>query len=120
VNISDANHDHERMLRYLERQQVEVLILLEVTATWAPVVRRLERDYPYQLINVGTGDTGIAMLSREAPVACLPFERRGPYFRARHASQLAARVRREAHSDRAAQRHCRTGARPPPPTRRDG
>ena len=52
VNISDANHDHERMLRYLERPQVDVLILLEVTETWATVVRRLEREYPYQLLNV--------------------------------------------------------------------
>jgi endonuclease/exonuclease/phosphatase (EEP) superfamily protein YafD len=65
INISDVNRDHARMLQYVLRQPLDVLILLEVTEEWLPAVRRLTTDFPHYLINPGTGDTGIAVLSRE-------------------------------------------------------
>ncbi|HSD73271.1 MAG TPA: endonuclease/exonuclease/phosphatase family protein [Steroidobacteraceae bacterium] len=68
-NIFGFNHDHERVLNYLRRELPDVLVLLEVTPEWVPVVRELAAQYPHQWINAGDDATGIAMMSRERPSA---------------------------------------------------
>jgi endonuclease/exonuclease/phosphatase (EEP) superfamily protein YafD len=78
-NVFGFNHEYERTLRYVREELPDVLVLLEVTPGWVPVVRELAAQYPYQWINVGDDANGIAMMSREQPaaVATLDLGRRG-------------------------------------------
>ncbi|MCI0434762.1 MAG: endonuclease/exonuclease/phosphatase family protein [Gemmatimonadetes bacterium] len=68
-NIFGLNRDHDSMLRYVQRERPDVLILLEVSPEWIPAVRRLAAEYPHQWVNAGSDVTGIAMMSRERPIA---------------------------------------------------
>ncbi len=66
-NIFGFNRDYDRMLACVQREQPDVLVLLEVTPDWMSAVRRLSTSYPYQWINAGNDVTGIAMMSRVEP-----------------------------------------------------
>jgi endonuclease/exonuclease/phosphatase (EEP) superfamily protein YafD len=78
-NVFGFNHQHERVLDYIRRERPDVLVLLEITPDWVPMVRELAAQYPYQWINAGDDATGIAMMSRERPSAAATVElaRRG-------------------------------------------
>jgi endonuclease/exonuclease/phosphatase (EEP) superfamily protein YafD len=66
-NVFAHNRDYAGTLRYLQRELPDVLLLLEVTPDWVPVVRTLAVQYPYQWIHVGNAASGIAMMSRVRP-----------------------------------------------------
>jgi endonuclease/exonuclease/phosphatase (EEP) superfamily protein YafD len=68
-NVFGFNRDYARTVRYVQREQPDVLVLLEVTPEWIPAVRELAAQYPHQWINAGDDAHGIAMMSREPPVA---------------------------------------------------
>ncbi|HJS21607.1 MAG TPA: endonuclease/exonuclease/phosphatase family protein [Steroidobacteraceae bacterium] len=73
-NLFAYNREHARTLRYLQRELPDVLLLIEVTPEWVPVVRELAKQYPYRWVNVGDAASGIAMMSRERPSAAATIE----------------------------------------------
>jgi endonuclease/exonuclease/phosphatase (EEP) superfamily protein YafD len=68
-NIHAPNEQHQRVLRYLQNELPDVLVLLEVTPAWESTVRALATQYPYQWVHVAGDTSGIAMMSREPPSA---------------------------------------------------
>lgn len=73
-NVFGFNQEYARLLDYVAREHPDVLVLLEVTPEWMPSVRELAREYPHQWINAGDDVSGIAVMSRTAPLASRSFD----------------------------------------------
>jgi endonuclease/exonuclease/phosphatase (EEP) superfamily protein YafD len=73
-NVFGFNREYARLLDYVARERPDVLVLLEVTPEWMPSVRELAREYPHQWIHAGDDVSGIAVMSRTAPLTARSFD----------------------------------------------
>ena len=64
ANVLSSNDDHQALLRLIEAEQPDVLVLVEVSRPWAKSLERLDTDYPEQVVEVRDGSFGIGLFSR--------------------------------------------------------
>ncbi len=67
LNVYAGNTEIERVLRYVQREKPDVVVLLEITDQWAAPLEALARRYPFRWIRPGDVYSGMAVLSREVP-----------------------------------------------------
>jgi endonuclease/exonuclease/phosphatase (EEP) superfamily protein YafD len=67
-NVFKYSHQYERMKQFVSAELPDVLILLEVTPEWAQSLDALSGQYVYRWIHPGDDASGIAVLSRRAPI----------------------------------------------------
>ena len=63
-NIHTANPDHAGTLKYLQQQDADVVLLLEVNGAWVQDLTALEGSHPYHLTAPREDNFGIALYSR--------------------------------------------------------
>ena len=63
ANLYFRNRDHESLLRWLQQQPVDLIVLEEVTEEWARSLQRLP-GYPYRAVRAREDPYGLAVLSR--------------------------------------------------------
>jgi endonuclease/exonuclease/phosphatase (EEP) superfamily protein YafD len=63
ANVQYGNHDSRRFLDWLARHPADLVVVQEVTASWAAELSRLEA-YPYRALLVREDAYGIGVLSR--------------------------------------------------------
>lgn len=63
-NVLAQNEDYDRLLRLVERELPDVIVLQEVTAAWQRALGALNSAYPHRLILAREDNFGIALLSR--------------------------------------------------------
>ena len=67
LNVLDFNQQYDRVLAYALRERPDVLILVELTPAWTARLGDLAPEYPHRWVEDGSGEGGIAMMSRRAP-----------------------------------------------------
>src|SRR5215510_1917713 len=69
LNVLGYNREYDRVLDYLRRERPDVVVLTEVTPSWADALRRIESDYAFRWVHPGDLRSGIAVLSRQQPTS---------------------------------------------------
>ncbi len=64
VNLYHRNDEHARFVELADREQPDLLLLLEYTPAWAAALQSIEADYPYRIADPVTGPFGVALFSR--------------------------------------------------------
>lgn len=64
VNLYHRNDEHTRFVDLVDREQPDVLLLLEYTPDWAAALTSIELDYPYRRTDARPGFFGVALFSR--------------------------------------------------------
>ena len=64
VNLYGRNHDHTRFIELARRESPDVMLLAEVTPSWARALGTLAAEYPHLLVSPRQSAYGIALLSR--------------------------------------------------------
>jgi endonuclease/exonuclease/phosphatase (EEP) superfamily protein YafD len=64
LNVNARNQNHDRVIQEITANDPHILVLLEVTPTWANELESLQKSYPYRLIAPQQGNFGIALLSK--------------------------------------------------------
>ncbi len=64
VNLYGRNHDHARFIELARRESPDVILLVEVTPSWARALETLAVEYPHRLVSPRQSAYGIALLSR--------------------------------------------------------
>jgi len=67
-NVFKYSHQYERMRQFVSEESPDVLILLEVTPEWAQSLDAISGQYAYRWVHPGDDASGIAVLSRRAPI----------------------------------------------------
>ena len=63
-NLHAAQADADKTTRYLEDQDVDVIVLLEIASRWQREARTLTSRYPYSIVDTRNGVFGISIFSR--------------------------------------------------------
>lgn len=71
VNVYRRNRAYEAFLRCIERHQPDVVVVQEVTDSWAHALQALSQEYPFFEVLPREDGSGIAFYSR-FPFECLP------------------------------------------------
>jgi len=64
LNLLFQNHGYETVRDYLEQKAPDVLVLSELTPSWAQALVGLEKEYPYHEVHPQQGAFGLAVYSR--------------------------------------------------------
>ncbi len=64
ANVLSSNTDHERLIRHLESEAPDIVVLQEVSANWLVALDALRLSYPYSYAEAREGNFGIALFSR--------------------------------------------------------
>lgn len=66
ANINFENHNPSIMLKYIESftPQMDIIVLIEVSNKWQPVINQLQEQYPYHRTKYDESPFGIALFSR--------------------------------------------------------
>ncbi len=64
INVLYNNSQHERLLDVVRQESPEIVLLLEVDASWDSTLATLKDEFPYSLIETRTGSFGIALFSK--------------------------------------------------------
>jgi len=67
-NVNTANARHGDVLRFLEKENADVIFLMEVNEAWMHSLRPLEALYPHRIVSTREDNFGIALYSKK------PFE----------------------------------------------
>ena len=67
-NVFKYSHEYQRLVQFIGEQSPDVLILMEVTPAWAQALDGLAGQYAFRWVNPGDDASGIAVLSRRAPL----------------------------------------------------
>ena len=59
-----VNTNHQPLIDWIRGKQPDIVLLVEVTHSWAEDLRQLEPDYPYRRSAPGWASTGLALFSR--------------------------------------------------------
>ncbi len=68
LNVRIRNQNVRRIFDYIRRENPDVVVLLEVGEQWSRPLERLAARYPFRWVHTGDAFSGIAVLSRFAPV----------------------------------------------------
>jgi endonuclease/exonuclease/phosphatase (EEP) superfamily protein YafD len=63
-NVLQDNREHHRLLAAVARERPDIVLLVEVDATWARALGSLEAEYPYRASRVLDNCYGMALYSR--------------------------------------------------------
>ena len=63
-NVLSSNTDHENVLSFLEKEDADIVLLLEVNQTWMTALGELNLNYPYQIGRPRQDNFGILLLSK--------------------------------------------------------
>ena len=76
INVYYRSKAFRRVIDFLQEQQPDVVMLVEVTAQWRQALLELERLYPHSYATSGTRGRGVLLLSRWplANVGVLPIQ----------------------------------------------
>ena len=64
ANVLSSNREHGRLLALIQREQPDIVALLETTSQWLNALKALEGDYPYSYTAPREDNFGVALLSR--------------------------------------------------------
>ena len=64
LNVFVGNHEHDRVLAYLRERDADVVVLVEVDASWARAVETLAPLYPHRVVEPRDDKFGIAVLAK--------------------------------------------------------
>lgn len=64
ANVLASNGQHEQLFEFVEAEQPDVIVLLEVSLLWEKPLRELGETYPYNLVEPRDHPFGIALFSR--------------------------------------------------------
>ncbi len=64
LNLLLTNHAHEAVLAYLKQKAPDVLVLSEMTPSWAQALAGLEQEYQWHEVHPQQGAFGLAVYSR--------------------------------------------------------
>lgn len=70
VNVHTSNRSYEAVRRFLRKERLDIVLLLEVDDRWMEELRDLRRDYPYGVAEPRDDNFGIALLSRHPCHRC--------------------------------------------------
>ncbi len=74
LNLHSSNRETERVLRLVEREKPDLLVLMEVTSRWACDLEPLHAEYPFRWQRPRGDNFGLAVLSRREFLSCRPVE----------------------------------------------
>jgi endonuclease/exonuclease/phosphatase (EEP) superfamily protein YafD len=66
ANVLADNYDYERLAALIEREQPDIIGLVEINRRWLDGLERLREQYPYQM-NLPAGTRGMALWFRRPP-----------------------------------------------------
>lgn len=69
INLLQGNRRTSGVLSYLRDTQPDIVVFQEVTARWATTLEPLSDLYPYRLVQPSKDQFGLALFSREKPIA---------------------------------------------------
>jgi endonuclease/exonuclease/phosphatase (EEP) superfamily protein YafD len=64
ANVLSSNREHDRLLALIQREQPDIVALLETSSQWLEALKALEEDYPYSYTVPREDNFGVALLSR--------------------------------------------------------
>ncbi len=64
ANLNSQNKDHQHLLEYLQQNQPEYVLLVEVNSLWAKEIKTIKNLYPYSKAIIQEGNFGMAVLSK--------------------------------------------------------
>lgn len=64
ANVLSRNTNYEKLLKLVEAEHPDLIVLQEVTPLWEQELRKLQTDYPFGQVEARRGNFGIALLSR--------------------------------------------------------
>ena len=64
ANVLSHNTQYEKLLKLVEDEQPDIIVLQEVSPQWAAALQPMKATYPYGQIEAREGNFGIALLSR--------------------------------------------------------
>lgn len=63
-NVLSSNKNQAQTLEFLRQERADLVLLMEITDTWAASLEKLNDLYPYRLIEPREDNFGVALLSR--------------------------------------------------------
>lgn len=63
-NVNTSNTRHRDIMQYLEKENADILFLMEVNDEWVKALHPLEATYPHRLISPREDNFGIALYSK--------------------------------------------------------
>jgi endonuclease/exonuclease/phosphatase (EEP) superfamily protein YafD len=69
LNVYGHNRSYDRVFDYVKAEHPDVLVLLEITPEWGREIERIRGDYAFSWIRPTGLRSGIAVLTREQPIA---------------------------------------------------
>ena len=64
LNVFIGNREHDRVLAYLRERDADVVVLVEVDASWARAIETLAPLYPHRVVEPRDDKFGIAVLAK--------------------------------------------------------
>lgn len=64
INVNAHSGNPERVARFLQQSDPDILILQEVSSRWSPLISSLQESYPHTTIRFREDNFGIALLSK--------------------------------------------------------
>ncbi|NOY29791.1 MAG: hypothetical protein GXP28_06320 [Planctomycetes bacterium] len=64
INVLFENPQHERVLDCIRQETPDLVLLMEVNASWQPALTTLKSQFPYSLFETKEGSFGIALFSK--------------------------------------------------------
>ena len=69
ANVLTSNPQHDLLLGLIEREQPDVIALVEVDDHWLAALRPLDATYPYRVVETRDDNFGVALFSRRPLIA---------------------------------------------------
>lgn len=64
ANVLGSNREHDRLLALIQREQPDIVALLEISSQWLETLKTLQGDYPHSYTAPREDNFGVALFSR--------------------------------------------------------